>query len=112
MDLYPWERDYYVQYIKPDPEVTGTWQASFDQGATWHDGLATTAEVEIDGVMETVDAWAWLVAGPTFASMNDGLDLNETKATITEDQKPWLRLKESPIMDAKVGTSIKLKTQE
>lgn len=38
------------------PTATGTWQASFDNGATY-----------IDGIDAGNGSWTWLVAGPAYA---------------------------------------------
>jgi hypothetical protein len=106
MDLYPWERDYYVQYIELDPPIVGsTWEASFDGGATWKTGVSTM--VEVDGV--EVEAWAWLVAGPDYNATDVGQSDSDTQATITESLKPKLRIKDNPVLNGQLGEKIKLK---
>lgn len=107
MDLLPYERDYYVVSYTTTPALTGTVEASFDDGDTWHDGEATT--VDVDG--DTVNAWAWLIAGPDYEA--DELDPeqnpDDTVATISTSVVPLLRLADDPILDGKKGPRINLK---
>lgn len=61
LDLSAYGRELYVEEIETEPAVTG-WEASFDAGATWHDGDA------VDGEPNT---WRWLVHGPLAAAPTD-----------------------------------------
>jgi hypothetical protein len=88
------ERDYYVVSIVTSPALTGTWEASFDQGETWIDGTPSD------------DNWAWLVAGVDFDAAAVGMNSADTKATITTAVVPWLRNKENPVLDIQTGPSI------
>lgn len=97
MRLHREERDYYVVEITATPPVSGTWQASFDDGATWVDGSSTP------------DGWAWLVAGPDFADDPDGMDPElDTDATISQTMMPLLRVKDDPVLDVEAGPTIEL----
>lgn len=59
MDLEPQARKYYQLKIVTNPVVSGTWSASFDDGATW-----------VLGESQPDNNWRWLVAGPTFDETN------------------------------------------
>lgn len=87
MKLNRAERDYYRVSITVDPPLTGTWQASFDDGTTWIDG--TTVD----------DDLVWLIAGPDFDAVAEGLDPDDTQATITGEVVPLFRLKDDPVLD-------------
>ena len=107
MDLLPYERDYYVVSYTTDPPLTGTVQASFDDGETWVDGTATT--VDVDG--EDVAAWSWLVAGPDYdaTTVDPAQDPDDTVATIESTVVPLLRLADDPVLDGKQGPRISIK---
>lgn len=94
MKLFRQERDYYVLAITTTPALTGTWEASFDGGDTWIDGVASG------------DNWTWLVAGPDFDAAAVGMNPADTKATITTAVSPLLRNKENPVLDIQQGPSI------
>lgn len=98
MKLKPIERDYYVLEITADPVLGGTWQASFDRGVTWVDGVLGEGK------------WSWLVAGPDFAAIAvaAGLDPDDTAATITDDVTPQLRNADNPVLDVEDGPRIYL----
>lgn len=96
MRLHREERDNYVVGISVEPDLTGTWQASFDGGTTWIDGIATD------------DNWAWLVAGPDFNATDVGMTDGDTVATISRSVQPLLRLKDDPIVDVQRGPTIDL----
>lgn len=97
MKLHREERDNYVVAITVEPSLTGTWQASFDDGETWIDGTPSSGN------------WAWLVAGPDFADDPDGLDPDDTVATITVSPTiPLLRVKDDPVLDVEKGPAIRL----
>lgn len=55
MNLNRHARDHMVLAIATDPPVTGPWEATFDDGATWHDGEAVPGHA---------DRTRWLIAGP------------------------------------------------
>lgn len=55
MHLEPKARKYYQLSIVTEPATTATWEASFDDGVTWHEGEESTPDV-----------WRWLIAGPEF----------------------------------------------
>lgn len=97
MRLHRQERDYYALTIATTPALTGTWEASFDGGDTWIDG------VESDG------AWTWLVAGPNFDAAAVGMNAADTKATINNALIPLLRNKENPVLDVQFGPTITLR---
>lgn len=95
MILHRDERVYYSMTIAVDPPRTGsTWQASFDDGATWKDGTNTSGDV-----------WAWLVAGPGFAALAPDLGLNpdDTQAVISESLTVQFRVKDAPELDVEVA---------
>lgn len=96
MQLHREERDYYTVSITLTPPLTGTWQASFDNGETWIDGADTSGN------------WAWLVAGPDFDATEVGQDDADTDATISSSLVPLLRLKDEPVVDIERGPSIRL----
>lgn len=97
MKLNRAERDYYVVTITTTPELDGTWEASFDDGATWIAGTNTSG-----------DDWAWLVAGPDFDDDPDGLNPADTQATIAEATVPLLRVADDPVLDIERGPAIRL----
>lgn len=97
MRLHREERDYYVVEITATPPVAGTWQASFDNSATWVDGTLAGTE------------WSWLVAGPDFATDPDGMDPQlDTDATLSATTRPLLRVKDDPVLDVEAGPTITL----
>lgn len=55
MHLEPKARKYYQVKIVTEPEAPGTWEASFDGGATWETGEEGSTDI-----------WRWLIAGPEF----------------------------------------------
>lgn len=87
MKLHRTERDYYVLSITVTPDLTGTWEASFDDGATYHEGTLT------DG------RWSWLIAGPDFDAASVGMDDPPTVATIHRKTDVLVRLKDNPVVD-------------
>lgn len=99
MQLNCMERDYYTVDITVDPPLAGSWEASFDEGATWVPGTLTT------------EGWSWLVAGPTFDAAALGMDPNDTQATISAPGvTPLLRLQDNPIVSVpECGPSIIVK---
>jgi hypothetical protein len=91
MQLQRTERDYYVLSIteittEPEP-VTGTWEASFDNGANWYPGSLNEGQ------------WSWLLAGPDFDAASVGMDDPPTIFTITKKVTPLLRIKDNPVLD-------------
>jgi hypothetical protein len=86
MNLQRTARDYYVVSIETAPALSGTWQASFDRGATWHDGILAD------------DQWSWLVAGPLFDAASVGMDDAPTVATLVEKTTVLLRIKDDPVL--------------
>lgn len=98
MKLNRAERDNYVVTYSTDPPLSGTVEASFDDGKTWHDGTPNAG------------GWAWLVAGPDFdaATLTPPMDPNDTVATIEGSTTPLLRLKDDPIVDVAKGPGIRL----
>lgn len=96
MKLHREERDNYVVAITTDPPQSGTWQASFNGGTTWIDGT------------NGADGWSWLVAGPDFNAAANGLDPDDTQATIAESTTPLLRLKDDPVLNVEAGPAIRL----
>lgn len=89
MNLNRTERDYYVVSITEAPPLDGTWQASFDRGATYHDGVLA------DGL------WSWLIAGPLFDAASVGMDDPPTIATIQKKTTVYLRIKDTPVLSVK-----------
>lgn len=94
MKLQKRERDYYVVEIETIPALAGVWEASFDNGTAWATGS------------DTVDGWAWLVAGPLYVAGDVGQNPAATQATITAYTKPLLRIKDDPILDVEYGPEI------
>lgn len=90
------ERDNYVVTATTDPPLDGTWEASFDGGATYVEGTPTDGD------------WAWLVAGPDFVGEDVGMDDADTVAVIATTTTPLLRLKDDPVLDVEPGPIIKL----
>jgi hypothetical protein len=83
--LHRAERDYYVIEVTTDPPLSGTWEASFDNGETWVDGTSSSGE------------WSWLVYGPDFVPADVGMTADGTE--IATSVTPILRLKDDPVLD-------------
>lgn len=81
MILNPNAREFYSLEITTSPAVSGGWEASFDEGATWDAGTTAT----VDGVAVT----RWLVAG-ALATVGTAV------AVITDNVTPLIRATESP----------------
>lgn len=94
MKLHRAERDNYVVTVAADPPLSGTWEASFDNGETWVDGTAVG------------DSWAWLVFGPDFNPTAVGMSAEGTE--IPASAAPLLRIKDDPVLDMQRGPSIQL----
>lgn len=94
MNLKRSERDWYVLDITVEPPLTGAWQASFDNGATWHNGSQTSG------------GWAWLLAGPDFDAAAVDMDGADTVAVLTASTTPLLRCAENPVLDVESGPRI------
>lgn len=95
MQLHRSERDYYVVEITTDPPLSGDYEASFDEGATWVTGTLAA------------EGWSWLVAGPDFAPESSE-DSVLTDATLTASVDPLLRIKDDPVVDVAQGPPINL----
>lgn len=96
MNLARIERDYYVLELATVPALDGTWQASFDRGETWVNGVLVG------------DYWNWLVAGPDFDAAAVGQVAGDTQAVIAQDTVPWLRLADDPVLKVDYGPKIDL----
>jgi len=89
-------RGEYSLSIDLNPPIAGTWQASFDGGVTWIDGVPSSG------------VWSWLVAGPDFDAEDVGMDPAATKAVISSSVIPLLRIANNPILDVEYGYLINL----
>lgn len=78
MRLNSFGREVYAVQVTLDPTASGTWEASFDGGATWLAGTLQTDQV----------SYGWLVAGPD----NDGTGAVYQFAPGTLAVTPMLRL--------------------
>lgn len=94
MKLHRAERDYYVITATTDPPLSGTWEASFDDGTTWVDGTAVG------------DSWSWLVAGPDFDHTTVGM--SDEGTALENSTTPLLRIKDDPVLDIQHGPTIQL----
>lgn len=118
MKLHRSERDYYVVTATTDPPLTGTWEASFDQGATWIPGTLAHSDdgwrdsrgqviTDATGAVIT-DAPSWLVAGPDFDAIGVGQSFTDTDAIIDATVVPLLRIADNPVLDVERGPRIQL----
>lgn len=78
-------REPYDQRIITDPQLNG-WEASFDNGATWHLGEALVADPEVGWVR-------WLIAGDLAAA---GASVAQLTPTGREDLQPLARAIANP----------------
>lgn len=80
MDLNVKGREFYQLTIVTDPPVS-SWEASFDNGATWVTG---------EPVIRIANTWRWLVAGSGFTA-------DSTPASVISGHvKPLVRATDSP----------------
>lgn len=80
MKLDPQGREFYTLTITTSPTAVGGWEASFDNGATWHAG-------EEHDTLD--DTWQWLVAGA-------GVAQGSAVAVISGHVQPKVRLTDNP----------------
>ena len=78
MNLSTHAREFYTLTITTDPPVAA-WQASFDDGRTWHDGQPTGGDTR------------WLLRGPTVPE-----DTARPAAPITRSVRPLIRATDDP----------------
>lgn len=119
MQLRRSERDWYILVLSTTPALSGTWQASFDAGATWINATVTQSETgwvsggkpikDTAGNLVTT-AQAWLLAGPDFDAAAMGMDPADTAATVTGEVVPLLRIADNPVLDVEQGARIRLIT--
>jgi hypothetical protein len=90
--LHRAERDNYILTIATVPALTGTWEASFDDGETWVEGQSDSG------------SWAWLVAGPDFVAADVGMTDDGT--VLDHSTTPLVRVKDDPVLDIQRAPSI------
>lgn len=84
MDLSPHARRWYQVVITTNPETSATWEASFDDGATWWPG---------ESIPTVTNGWRWLIAG-------EKADATGTVAVIHTPMRPDLRVIDAPEIEA------------
>lgn len=95
MNLQRAGRDYYVPNVDVEPAIPGgTWEASFDGGTTW-----------VDGVLGG-DEWSWLVFGPDFVPADIGM--TESGTVVEHSVIPKLRVKQDPVAFVTDGPRIRV----
>lgn len=80
MKLSEHGREFYTATITSSPAVTGAWEATFDDGTTWHEGEEHPT---------LADTWRWLLAGAS-------ADPTGAVAVINRSLQPTLRAVDSP----------------
>lgn len=94
MELSRHGREYYAIRVTTDPAISAaSWEASFDQGETWH---AATVQSDVTG-----DWSAWLIAG-------NEADPGDAVAVLASSRTPMIRAVDSPEILTRTAPGVRI----